>query len=71
MVPVTVGGLQIVTALVVQIVLIQVIDDTAFIGYVVIVLTSIQWLLAVAAGVWSLMTLMNQDVIAGFEYEAE
>jgi hypothetical protein len=35
------------------------------------VLTSIQWLLAVAAGVWSLMTLMNQDVIAGFEYKPE
>ena len=51
MVPINVGGLQIVTALVVQIVLIQVIDDTAFIAYVVIVLTSIQWLLSLAAGV--------------------
>lgn len=71
MVPIHVAGVQLVTAMVVQIVLIQVIDDIAFIQTVVMGITAIQYLISLAVGIWALVTLFNKDVVAGFEYVAE
>ena len=74
MIPINMGGLILVTAMVVQIVLAQVFDpvgDAAFIGTIVIGLVSIEWLGSVAAGAWTMMTLFDEDVQAGFEYVGE
>jgi len=71
MIPLASGGLQLVTGMVVQLVLGMVLDDTQFITILAIILTTAEWLAGVGIGVWVLMTLMDEDVIAGFEYEAE
>jgi hypothetical protein len=71
MLPFNIGGLQAVTAMVVQKGMGMVIDDMAYIGLVVIVFTTAEWLACVAIGIWNLTVLMNEDVIAGFEYVAE
>jgi hypothetical protein len=71
MVPFTIGGLQIVTGLLVQMLLGMIMDDVTFGGVVAIILVVVEWLLCVAVGVWGLMTVTNEDVIAGFEYEPE
>jgi hypothetical protein len=69
--PLNTGGIMIVSALVAKIVMIQVLDDMTFIYTVVIILVVAEYLASVAAGVWALMTLFNQEVIDGFEYVAE
>ncbi len=71
MVPLSCGGLQLVTVMVVQFGLGMVMDDTGFIGVVAVIMASAEWVASIAIGVWTLVTLMNKDVIAGFEYVAE
>lgn len=71
MTPIHVAGVQLVTAMVVQIVLIQVIDDIGFIQQVVMGITTIEYLLSLGVGIWALATLFKKDVVAGFEYVAE
>jgi hypothetical protein len=71
MLPLTCGGLQLVTAMVFQYLLSMVLDEKWFIGLVLVIMVTVEWLGCVASGVWALMTLMDPDVIAGFEYEPE
>jgi hypothetical protein len=71
MLPFNIGGLQAVTAMVVQKGMGMLIDDMAYIGMVVIVFTAAEWVACLAIGIWNLTVLMNEDVIAGFEYVAE
>jgi hypothetical protein len=71
MLPINLGGLMLVVGMVVQLVLGMVMDDVQFIGTVTIILSSVLYLAGIGVGIWSLMTLNNEDVIAGFEYDPE
>jgi predicted Zn finger-like uncharacterized protein len=71
MIPLHSGGLQLVTGMVVQFFLGLIIDDVEFISVVALVVVTVEWLLCVAVGAWTLKTAMNEDVIAGFEYQPE
>jgi predicted Zn finger-like uncharacterized protein len=71
MLPLHTAGLQLVTAMVIQAALGMVIDDVDFIQIVALIVVIAEWLASVGAGVWMLVTLMNEEVIAGFEYVAE
>jgi hypothetical protein len=71
MVPISCGGFQLFTALIIQFGLGMIMDDTDFILIVVSILSGVEWLASISIGIWALKTLMNPDVIAGFEYVAE
>jgi hypothetical protein len=65
------GGVVLVTGMVIQFALGMIMDDTFFIGTIASIVTSAVWLACVGVGIWSLTTLFNPDVVAGFEYEPE
>ncbi len=71
MVPLNMGGFMLASAMVANVVQAMIFDDFSFIMINTIILMSIEWLLSVGAGVYALMTLFNEKVIAGFEYVAE
>jgi hypothetical protein len=71
MLPFTTTGVQVVSIMCAQFFLGMVSDDREFIAIVGIVIASIEWLASLGVGIWALCTLMNEDVIAGFEYVAE
>jgi hypothetical protein len=71
MIPLHILGLGIVSAMVVQKVLGMVIDDTGFISLVALIVLVVEWLACLSVGIWTLVTLFNEDVVAGFEYVAE
>jgi predicted Zn finger-like uncharacterized protein len=71
MLPMATGGIQIVTIMVAQFFLAMIIDDWDFIQIVAIIIASAEWVASVAIGIWALTKLLNEEVIAGFEYVAE
>jgi hypothetical protein len=71
MLPLNMGGFMLSTGLVVTFLQGIIFDDPFFIAMNTIILMSIEWLLSLGAGIWAIMTLMNEDVIAGFEYVAD
>jgi predicted Zn finger-like uncharacterized protein len=74
MVPINMGGLMLVSAMLIQVLLGIVFDpiaDFAFILAVSVIVMTVEWLVSVGAGLYALITLFNEDVIAGFEYVAE
>jgi predicted Zn finger-like uncharacterized protein len=68
MIPINVGGLQVLVGLVIKILLAILFDEPDIIVFVVMGLI---YLLSLAAGIWNLLVLMKPEVIAGFEYVAE
>jgi predicted RNA-binding Zn-ribbon protein involved in translation (DUF1610 family) len=71
MFPIHVGGLQTVATLVLTYLGWLLLDDAAFGQYIAMAVSSIIYLLSLAIGIWSLMTLMDQDVIDGFEFNPD
>jgi predicted Zn finger-like uncharacterized protein len=71
MLPIHVFGLAVVTTMVLTAVLCQLSDEESFINLYSGVGAGALYLGSLAVGVWNLMTLFNEDVIAGFEYVAE
>jgi hypothetical protein len=71
MMPFTVAGLAMVTIMVSQFFLGMIIDDKDFLMIVSIVLASAEYVASLAVGIWMLVMLMKEEVIAGFEYVAE
>jgi hypothetical protein len=48
-----------------------IIDDDPFIHYIYIGLAVLLYAFSLASGIWTLITLNDEDVIAGFEYKGE
>ena len=71
MIPLSSGGFHLVTGMVIQMGVDMVLDDVWTSGMITVVVVSLEWIACIAVGVWNLVTLMNPDVIAGFEYVAE
>jgi len=71
MLPLSTSGLQMATIMIVQFFLGMVMDDRQFISIMTIVVASVEWVISLSIGIWALVTLMNEEVIAGFEYVAE
>ncbi len=71
MIPLTTGGIQLVSIMCAQFFLGMVSDDHDFIQIVGIIIAVVEWLASLGVGIWVLVTLLNEDVIAGFEYVAE
>lgn len=69
--PLTTGGLMLLTAFLCNWLLNMVFDDPGFSMYIAIVLMSIQSTVALATGIWNLVVLMRPAVIEGFEYVPE
>jgi predicted Zn finger-like uncharacterized protein len=69
--PMNMAGTMAVTAMVLNLVLGQIMDDRQFIDVVVIIAMVAEWLLSMGMGIWCIVTLFNETVIAGFEYVAE
>jgi hypothetical protein len=69
--PFATGGMMCLTAFLTNWLLNMVLDDPAFSMYVAVVLMSVQSTVALAVGVWNLITLMKPEVIEGFEYVPE
>ena len=69
--PLTTGGLMLLTAFLCNWLLNMLFDDPSFSMYIAIVLMSIQTAIALATGVWNLVVLMRPEVIEGFEYVPE
>ncbi len=69
--PFCMGGAMMVTAMVLNLVLGQIMDDREFIDLVVIIAMVAEWLGSIGIGIWCIVTLCNETVIAGFEYVAE
>ncbi len=71
MLPFTTAGVQVVSIMCAQFFLGMVSDDREFITIVGIIIATIEWLASLGVGIWALVILMNEDVIAGFEYVPE
>jgi hypothetical protein len=71
MLPFSTAGLALVTIMVSQFFLGMIIDDTQFISVVASIFAAVEWVAAVAIGIWGLVTVTKEEVIAGFEYVAE
>jgi phage FluMu protein Com len=71
MLPFNVGGVCIILALVVQFILRQIEMDAGYTNFLIILFCVLAWIASLGAGVYALMTLMDEDVIAGFEYEPD
>jgi predicted Zn finger-like uncharacterized protein len=72
MIPMTCcGGVILVFGMCIQFFLGMLIEDPDYIGLVASVVAAGLWLSCVAVGIWSLTTLMSDEVKAGFEYKAE
>ena len=68
MIPINVGGLQVLVGLVIKIILGILFDEP---DYIVFVVMGLLYLLSLGVGVWNLLILMKPEVIAGFEYEPD
>jgi hypothetical protein len=71
MVPICLGGLMLLLGLGFQALLAIILDDPTDAAYYVYGLFGILWLVGTAIGAWALVTLLNEDVKAGFEYVSE
>jgi hypothetical protein len=71
MLPLNVGALQFVSAMLLRVLLELLFDEASVVTTVLLVWMTIIWLLSLAVGVWNLITLNNEDVIAGFEYNPD
>jgi hypothetical protein len=71
MIPLNIAGLALVILICFNILLGMIMDDASFINNVLIFFATIICLVAVAAGVMALMTLVKEDVIEGYEYRPE
>lgn len=71
MLPFHILGLQVVTFIVMQWGLMLIMDDQDFVTYVASGFVGLEWLASLGICGWGLMTLMNEEVIEGFEYQPE
>jgi hypothetical protein len=70
-IPFNVGALMFVSAILVREALDLILDEKRTIYLIVIVWMVLVWLLSIGASVYALVTLMKEEVIAGYEYKAE
>jgi hypothetical protein len=68
MLPLNSGGAQTIVYLVLQFIVIQFEWNDEYGKFLVIFIPTLVWLMSVAAGVYALIALNDEDVIAGFEY---
>jgi len=71
MLPLNTFCAQMALALLIRCAFLMVLDDDDFIDWTYIGFGVILYLLSVLSGVWTLVTLQDEEVIAGFEYEGE
>jgi len=71
MLPVTIAGLCLVFSIIIKYGLGLLMDDADYIFYVMLGMDIILWLGCIAVGVWCILTLNDEDVIVGFEYDPE
>ena len=71
MLPVCIGGLMATTAILVIFLFGMVIDDVKFLYGVAIFILVVEKVLAILVGVWTLLTLLSEKVVKGYEYKAE
>lgn len=71
MIPLTVGGVQTLVAILLNLLLGLIMDDQEYIQFLTTVLLTFVWLAGLGVGLWNLLTLNKEEVIAGFEYVAE
>ncbi len=65
------GGLIMVVLMIFQILLILFMEEFWWIAFTLLMMMVVQCLASAAAGLWALLTCIDEDVIAGFEYEGE
>jgi hypothetical protein len=58
-------------AILIKSALLMMLDDDPWIHYLYIMVGIVFTVFSIAAGIWTLITLNDEDVIAGFEYEGE
>jgi phage FluMu protein Com len=71
MIPLHVAGIQTVATLLLTYMGWLLLDDADFGQYIAMAVSAIVYLLSLAVGIWSLMALMDQDVIDGFEFNPD
>ena len=71
MVPLCIGGLMASTAILVIFLLGMVIDDVRFLYGMTIFILVVEKMIAILVGVWTLITLLSEKVVKGYEYKAE
>jgi hypothetical protein len=68
MLPFNVGGIQIVLGVLVQYIMSQADMDAWTTNTFMAGIMTVAWLISLGSGVYALITLMDEDVVAGFEY---
>ena len=68
MIPANMGGTVMVVCMLISFLMNMVVDDPDTIAYMIYFIGGILFLLQIGAGVYLLVTLMNEDVIAGFAF---
>lgn len=71
MIPLCTGGLLATTAVVVTFLLGMVIDDASFLYGMTIFILVLEKVAAILVGVWTLLTLLSEKVVKGYEYKAD
>lgn len=71
MLPVHTGGVQVLLSLVVMYICTAGLDDPEFGGWVSLGFSAIVYLISLSVGIWCLKTLMDQEVIDGFEFDPD
>lgn len=71
MLPINTLGVMVVTTLIVGYLATAVLEDADFGQYVSMALMSIEYLISLIVGIWTMKTLFNEEVIDGFEFDPD
>jgi hypothetical protein len=71
MLPINIGALMFVSGLLLRTLMWLFVDEMSTRNMFVVIWMVLVWLLSIAVSVFALVTLMREEVIAGYEYEAE